>query len=63
MTVLDYADKILLALPGTDSGVYLLSFATAIGTPVGIVSAGINLLLLVANGIFITFLKKWEGKK
>ena len=34
ITALDYGDKTLLVMSGTDSGVYLCSFTTVIGTPV-----------------------------
>ena len=38
ITALDYADKALLVLSGVSSGVYLCSFTTIIGKPVGIAS-------------------------
>ena len=46
ITAFDYIDKILIALSATSSGVSIISFAKAIGTPVGIVSASFTLIFL-----------------
>ena len=46
ITAFDYIDKILIALSATSSGVSIISFAKATGTPVGIVSASFTLIFL-----------------
>lgn len=57
ITLLDYPDNILLVLSGASSDFPLFSSNTVIGTPVGIGSASISLVFLVANGITKMFLK------
>ena len=42
--VFDYIDKILIILSATTSGISILSFASVIGTSVGIVSASFTLI-------------------
>ena len=44
-------------------GVFICSFAAAIGAPVGIAGAIISLVFLVSYGILKMFLKSWERKK
>ena len=39
VTVFDYIDKILIVLSATIGGISIVSFTTAIGAPVGIISA------------------------
>ena len=39
VTIFDYIDKILIILSATNGGISIISFTTAIGAPVGIVSA------------------------
>ena len=40
VTIFDYIDKILIILSATTGGISIISFATTIGVPVGITSAG-----------------------
>ena len=42
----DYIDKILIVLSATTGGISIVSFTTAIGAPVGIVSASFTLIFL-----------------
>ena len=60
---LDYADKTLIVLPGTSSGVSLCSFTSATSTPVRITSANISLVFLISNGIVKIFLKTMGRKR
>ena len=57
ITVLDYTDKTPLAILVASSGVFLWSFNTVIGTPVGITSASISLVFLIGNKVVKMFLK------
>ena len=41
--LLDYFGKSLITLSVTSGSIYIASFATVIGTPVGIASASLNL--------------------
>ena len=63
ITAIDYADKSLLVLSGTSSGVFLCSFSTVIGMPVRIASASISLMFLISNAIVKMFLKTMGKKK
>ena len=47
----DYMDKILFVLSATSGGVSIISFATVIGTPVGIATANFNLIFSLTTGI------------
>ena len=51
ITAFDYIDKILIVLSATSGRVSIISFASAIGTPVGIVSASFTLIFSLATGI------------
>ena len=51
VTAFDYIDKILIALSATTGGVSIISFASIIGAPVGIVSASFTLIFSVTTGI------------
>ena len=44
VTIFDYIDKILIILSATTSGISIISFASVIGTSVGIVSASFTLI-------------------
>ena len=44
-------DKILFVLSATSGGVSIISFATVIGTPVGIASASFNLIFSLTTGL------------
>ena len=51
VTYFDYIDKILIVLSATTVGVSIVSFTTAIGAPVGIVSAIFTLIFSITTGI------------
>ena len=63
ITSFDYAGKTLLVSLAASSGVYLCSFTTVIGIPVGITRASISLVFLISNGIVRMFLKTMVRKK
>ena len=44
VTAFDYIHKILIVLSATTGGVFVVSHATVVGTPVGITSAGLYFL-------------------
>ena len=44
VTTFDYIDKILIVLSATSSGVCIISSASVVGAPVGIVSASFGLI-------------------
>ena len=47
----DYFDKSLIVLSATSGRISLASFATAIGTPVGIASASLSVVFSLSTGI------------
>ena len=51
VTIFDYIDKILIVLIATTGGISIISFTTAIGALVGIVSASFTLIFSLATGI------------
>ena len=51
VTIFDSIDKILIVLSATTGGISIVSFTTAIGAPVGIVSASFTLIFSPATGI------------
>ena len=53
----------MLALSGAGSGVSLFSFTTVIGTPAGIASAIISLVLLVTDRIIKHFFESNAQEK
>ena len=53
----DYFDKSLIVLAATSGSISIASFATAIGAPVEIESAGLSFAFLITTGIVKTFLK------
>ena len=59
----DYFDKSLIVLSATSGSVSIASFATVIGTPVGIVSAILSLTFLLSTGIVKRLLKTTRNKK
>ena len=44
ITVFDYFDKTLIALPATCGGISIISFVSVIGAPVGTASASFSLI-------------------
>ena len=51
VTAHDYIDKILLVLSAKSSGVCIISPASVVGAPVGIVSASSTLIFSLTTGI------------
>ena len=47
----DYFDKSLVALSATSGSISIASFATVIGTPVGIASASLSLTFSLSTGL------------
>ena len=62
ITAFDYTDKILIVLSATSSGVSIISFASAIGAPVGIVSSSFTLIFSLATGI-VKKITRYNKKK
>ena len=59
----DYFDKYLIALSATSGSISIASFATFIGTPVGIASASLSLAFSLSTGIVKKLLKTSQDKK
>ena len=47
----DYFDKSLIILSATSGSIFIASFATVIGTPVGIASASLSLTFSLPTGL------------
>ena len=60
---IDYSDKFLILLSATSGSVSIASFATVIGTPVGIASASICLTFSLSTGLVKKLLKTTCDKK
>ena len=58
-----YIDKILIVLSATSGGIFIISFSSIIGTPVGIASANFSLVFSLATGIIKKLLKRTRNKK
>ena len=59
----DYFDNSLIVLSVTTGSVYIPSFATVIGAPVGIVSASFSLAFSISTGLVKKLLKTTKNKK
>ena len=59
----DYFDKSLIVLLATSDSTSSESFATVIGTPVGIASASLSLTVSISRGIAKKLLKKHGIKR
>ena len=59
----DYLNKSLIVLLAATGSFSIASFATAIGAPVGIMSASCSLAFSVTTGFVKTFLKTIRNKK
>ena len=59
----DYFDKSLIVLSATSSSISIASFATVIGTPVGIASASLSLTFSLFTGIVKKLLKTTQREK
>ena len=58
-----YLDKSLTVLSVATGSISIASFATAIGAPVGIMSASCSLAFSITTGLVKTFLKTTRNKK
>ena len=63
ITVFDYIEKILFVLSATSGGVSIISFASIIGSPVGIASASLILIFSLTTGIVKKLLNMTRNKK
>ena len=63
ISVFDYFDKSLTVLSVTSGGVSIASFATVIGAPIGIRSAGLSLSFSLCTGLVKKLLKTTRNKK
>ena len=63
VTVFDYIDKTLFVLSATSSKVSIILFTSIAGTPIGIVSASLTLILSLTTGIIKTLLNITRKKK
>ena len=59
----DYFDKSLIVLSVATGSIYIASFATVIGAPVGIASASFSLAFSISTGIVKKLLKTTRNKK
>ena len=59
----DYFDKSLIVLSATSGSISITSFATVIGTPAGIASAGLSLAFSLSTGLVNRLLKTTRNKK
>ena len=59
----DYFDKSLIILSATSGSVSIASYATVIGTPVGIASASLSLAFSLSTGLLKKILKTRRNKK
>ena len=63
VTIFDYIDKILVVSSATTGGISIISFATAIGAPAGIVIASFTLIFSLTIGIVKKLLNMTINKK
>ena len=63
VTAFDYIDKILIVLSATSSGVCIISSASVVEAPVGIVSASLTLIFSLTTGIIKKLLNITRNKK
>ena len=59
----DYFHKSLIVLFVTSGSISVASFATVIGAPVGIISAGFSLAFSISTGIIKNYQKQQEIKR
>ena len=60
---LDYMDKVLIVLSATPGGVSVISHASVIGMPAGIISLSFTSIFSLATGIIKKLLKETRKKK
>ena len=63
VTIFDYIDKILIVLSATTGGISIVSFTTATGAPVSMVSAIFTLIFSLTTGIIKKLLNMTIHKK
>ena len=63
VSTFNYIDKILIALNATTGGVCIISHATVVSTPIGIVSARFTLLFVLTTGIVKKLFTTTRNKK
>ena len=63
VTAFDYIDKILFFLSTTTGGVFIISFASIVGAPVGIASTSFTLIFSLTTGIIKTLITITRNKK
>ena len=63
VTAFDYIDKILIVLSATSSGVCIISSASVVGAPAGIVSASLTLIFSLTTRIIKRLLSITRNKK
>ena len=63
VTIFDYIDEILIAFSATTGGISIVSFTTATGAPVGIISASFTSTFSLATGIIKKLLDITKKKK
>ena len=59
----DYFNKTLTALSATSGQIYIISFASIIGSPEGIASADFSVIFSLTTGIIKKLLKTTRNKK
>ena len=59
----EYFDKSLIVSSVTSGGVFIASFATAVGAPIGITSASLSLAFSLCTGLVKKLLKATRNKK
>ena len=59
----NYFDKSFIVLSVTSGGVYIASFATVIGAPIGITSSSLSLAFSLCTGLVKKVLKATRNKK
>ena len=59
----DYFDKSLIVLSVRPGSIFIASFATVVGAPVGMMSASCSLAFLITTGIVKKLLKTTKNKK
>ena len=62
VTTFDYIDKILIVLRATSSGVCIISSASVVGAPVGIVNVSLTLIFSLTTGIIKKILSVTRNK-
>ena len=63
VAVFDYIDQALIALSATSGGVWIISFTSIVGAPVGIASANLTLFFSLTIGIVKKLLNITRHKK